>query len=242
MDWREREVSPSQPDIRVGYQVMIDYIKDQVGEGQEYLNNLVRVVLSERGCYYEFRDSARGVLRGRRLRLPARVHRDAARPWSCLKPSTTWRSDRRRPAPRRSVSSSSTVGMVCSAGRTRSSTTGSRDADGGRGTRISSAFTGPRSCPSSSSSRWIVLSRATARRATRRVVLRLQPHRSASIGTYSPCRRRRHGLERCGRAAASSVAPVPTLGTRNRPVISRAVFLRRRGYRTPFMGTGVSRP
>ena len=56
MDWREQEVSPSPPDIRVGYQVMIDYIKDQVGEGQEYLNNLVRVVLSERGCYYEFRD------------------------------------------------------------------------------------------------------------------------------------------------------------------------------------------
>jgi hypothetical protein len=35
---------------------MIDYIKDQVGEGREYANNLVRVVLSERGCYYEFRD------------------------------------------------------------------------------------------------------------------------------------------------------------------------------------------
>ncbi len=35
---------------------MIDYIKDQVGEGQEYVNGLVRVVLSDRGCYYEFRD------------------------------------------------------------------------------------------------------------------------------------------------------------------------------------------
>ncbi len=35
---------------------MIDYIKDQVGEGREYINDLVRVVLSERGCYYEFRD------------------------------------------------------------------------------------------------------------------------------------------------------------------------------------------
>jgi hypothetical protein len=35
---------------------MIEYIKDQVGEGREYVNNLVRVVLSERGCYYEFRD------------------------------------------------------------------------------------------------------------------------------------------------------------------------------------------
>jgi hypothetical protein len=35
---------------------MIDYIKDQIGEGREYLNDLVRVVLSDRGCYYEFRD------------------------------------------------------------------------------------------------------------------------------------------------------------------------------------------
>jgi hypothetical protein len=35
---------------------MIDYIKDQVGSGSEYTNDLVRVVLSERGCYYEFRD------------------------------------------------------------------------------------------------------------------------------------------------------------------------------------------
>ena len=56
MDWRDQDVSPSKLDAEVGYQVMIDYIKDQVGEGQEYLNNLVRVVLSERGCYYEFRD------------------------------------------------------------------------------------------------------------------------------------------------------------------------------------------
>jgi hypothetical protein len=35
---------------------MIDYIKDQVGPGAEYVNDLVRVVFSERGCYYEFRD------------------------------------------------------------------------------------------------------------------------------------------------------------------------------------------
>jgi len=35
---------------------MIDYIKDQVGAGSEYTNDLVRVVLSDRGCYYEFRD------------------------------------------------------------------------------------------------------------------------------------------------------------------------------------------
>ena len=56
MDWRDRELSQSGPDAPQGYQVMIDYIKSQVGDGQEYLNDLVRVVLSERGCYYEFRD------------------------------------------------------------------------------------------------------------------------------------------------------------------------------------------
>ncbi len=56
MDWREQEVPQSKLDTQVGYQVMIDYVKDQVGDGQEYLNNLVRVVLSERGCYYQFRD------------------------------------------------------------------------------------------------------------------------------------------------------------------------------------------
>jgi len=41
---------------RLWYQKMIDYIKDTVGEGAEYANDLVRVVLSERGCYYQFRD------------------------------------------------------------------------------------------------------------------------------------------------------------------------------------------
>ena len=56
MDWRDGEAASLPPDPYQGYQVMIDYIKDQVGEGQEYLNDLVRVVLSERGCYYEFRD------------------------------------------------------------------------------------------------------------------------------------------------------------------------------------------
>ena len=56
MDWRDRAVSQSGPDTPAGYQVMIDYIKAQVGEGPEYRNDLVRVVLSERGCYYEFRD------------------------------------------------------------------------------------------------------------------------------------------------------------------------------------------
>jgi hypothetical protein len=56
MDWRDREVAPSRIDAPQGYQVMIDYIKAQVGDGQEYRNDLVKVVLSERGCYYEFRD------------------------------------------------------------------------------------------------------------------------------------------------------------------------------------------
>jgi hypothetical protein len=34
--------------------VLINYIKQQVEPGYEYANELVRVVLSERGCYYEF--------------------------------------------------------------------------------------------------------------------------------------------------------------------------------------------
>jgi len=55
MAWRHSEVRP-QGDSVHGYQAMIDYIKDQVGEGREYVNDLVRVVLSEHGCYYEFRD------------------------------------------------------------------------------------------------------------------------------------------------------------------------------------------
>ena len=56
MGWRERELPLPQGDAQSHYQVMIDYIKDQVGEGREYINDLVRVVLSDRGCYYEFRD------------------------------------------------------------------------------------------------------------------------------------------------------------------------------------------
>lgn len=42
---------------RMWYRGMIDYVKAEVGEGAEYVNNLVRVVLSERGCYYQFRES-----------------------------------------------------------------------------------------------------------------------------------------------------------------------------------------
>jgi hypothetical protein len=56
MSWRERELPLLENEGKPEYQVMIDYIKGQVGEGREYVNDLVRVVLSERGCYYEFRD------------------------------------------------------------------------------------------------------------------------------------------------------------------------------------------
>jgi hypothetical protein len=43
-------------DARQRFQTMIDYVKEQVGPGHIYQNDLVRVVISERGCYYEFRD------------------------------------------------------------------------------------------------------------------------------------------------------------------------------------------
>jgi hypothetical protein len=56
MSWRDREQPLVRSEPRQDYQVMIDYIKTQIGEGQEYTNDLVRVVLSDRGCYYEFRD------------------------------------------------------------------------------------------------------------------------------------------------------------------------------------------
>jgi hypothetical protein len=62
MNWKERELpagqerAPAQLAGRPGCQVMIDYIKEQVGPGSEYVNDLVRVVFSDRGCYYEFRD------------------------------------------------------------------------------------------------------------------------------------------------------------------------------------------
>ena len=56
MNWRERELSQPGQAERPEYEIMIDYIKDQVGDGPEYTNDLVRVVLSDRGCYYEFRD------------------------------------------------------------------------------------------------------------------------------------------------------------------------------------------
>lgn len=56
MDWKESELTQHGQSVRPDYEIMIDYIKSQVGEGSEYTNDLVRVVLSDRGCYYEFRD------------------------------------------------------------------------------------------------------------------------------------------------------------------------------------------
>jgi len=57
MDWTRRELPDEHGQAgRPEYQVMIDYIKAQVGSGSEYQNDLVRVVFSDRGCYYEFRD------------------------------------------------------------------------------------------------------------------------------------------------------------------------------------------
>ncbi|MGD0112514.1 MAG: hypothetical protein ABSD48_11690 [Armatimonadota bacterium] len=56
MSGRDRELPLVRTESRQDYQAMIDYIKDQIGNGREYMNDLVRVVLSDRGCYYEFRD------------------------------------------------------------------------------------------------------------------------------------------------------------------------------------------
>jgi hypothetical protein len=39
------------------YRELIDFVKRTVGEGAEYFNDLLRVVLSERGCYYQFHHS-----------------------------------------------------------------------------------------------------------------------------------------------------------------------------------------
>lgn len=50
-------IAPSEGELgQMNNRLMIDYIKDQVGPGSEYANNLVKVVLSDHGCYYEFRD------------------------------------------------------------------------------------------------------------------------------------------------------------------------------------------
>lgn len=56
MEMQEEHMELLRTEARGRYQVMIDYIKAQVGDGSEYINDLVKVVLSERGCYYEFRD------------------------------------------------------------------------------------------------------------------------------------------------------------------------------------------
>ena len=57
MDWRDQlQLAMLRAEARRKFQVMINYIKEQVGPGTEYSNDLVRVVVSERGCYYEFLD------------------------------------------------------------------------------------------------------------------------------------------------------------------------------------------
>jgi hypothetical protein len=48
-----REVDIQQ-EVRRQFRQIADYIKSEVGEGAELENGLVRAVLSERGCYYEF--------------------------------------------------------------------------------------------------------------------------------------------------------------------------------------------
>jgi hypothetical protein len=56
-EWNEQlNLALLRAQARRKYQVLINYIKEQVEPGYEYANELVRVVLSERGCYYEFVD------------------------------------------------------------------------------------------------------------------------------------------------------------------------------------------
>jgi len=57
MDWQEQtQLDLIRAEARRKFQVLIDYVKENVGEGTEYVNDLVRVVVSPRGCYYEFVD------------------------------------------------------------------------------------------------------------------------------------------------------------------------------------------
>jgi len=51
--WRD-ELAQARARVRADFQGVIDHIKTQVGPGLEYENGLLRVVLSERGCYYQF--------------------------------------------------------------------------------------------------------------------------------------------------------------------------------------------
>jgi len=54
-EWNEQsQLALLRAEARRKYQVLIDFIKAQVEPGFEYANELVRVVFSERGCYYEF--------------------------------------------------------------------------------------------------------------------------------------------------------------------------------------------
>lgn len=57
MDWhKQAQLDLIRAEARRRFQVLIDYVKEHVGEGTEYVNDLVRVVISPRGCYYEFVD------------------------------------------------------------------------------------------------------------------------------------------------------------------------------------------
>ena len=50
------EIALLRAEYQKRFQGMIQYIKERVGEGIEYRNAVVRVVVSERGAYYELND------------------------------------------------------------------------------------------------------------------------------------------------------------------------------------------
>ena len=52
----QSEIADFRARSRQKFQALIDFVKQNVGPGQEYVNDLVRVVISNNGCYYEFLD------------------------------------------------------------------------------------------------------------------------------------------------------------------------------------------
>jgi hypothetical protein len=57
LNWQEQsDMAVLRAQARRKYQALIDFVKENVGPGQEYANDLVRVVISDNGCYYEFLD------------------------------------------------------------------------------------------------------------------------------------------------------------------------------------------
>ena len=57
MNWHEQaDIENLRSRARRKFQALIDFVKENVGEGHEYSNDLVRVVISDNGCYYEFID------------------------------------------------------------------------------------------------------------------------------------------------------------------------------------------